>query len=150
MSLNSPSDITGIGTASVTSFIDWQGSFSSVNTGFAITKVELVANTTDPSQLTITNLNLPGVGEVTGSMFGQPFRGVDSLTWDYVVANGLNGADYVMWSSNSQNKVDLTTQVQTVLSSGEIIDLTLNIYGVDYTGTPTSIITDTVALQEVT
>jgi hypothetical protein len=83
-------------------------------------------------------------------MFGQPFRGEDSLTWDYVVANGLNGADYVMWSSNSQNKVDLTTQVQTVLSSGEIIDLTLNIYGVDYTGTPTSIITDTVALQEVT
>jgi hypothetical protein len=150
MSLNSPSDITGIGTASVTSFIDWQGSFSSVNTAFAITKVELVANTTDPSQLTITSLNLPGVGEVTGSMFGQPFRGEDSLTWDYVVANGLNGADYVMWSSNSQNKVDLTTQVQTVLSSGEIIDLTLNIYGVDYTGTPTSIITDTVALQEVT
>jgi hypothetical protein len=55
-----------------------------------------------------------------------------------------------MWSSNSQNKVDLTTQVQTVLSSGEIIDLTLNIYGVDYTGTPTAIITDTVALHEVT
>lgn len=146
MNLNSPDDITGIGTASVNSFINWQGSFSDINQAFAVSKIELVANTTDPSQVTITKLNLPGVGSVTGQMFGQPYRGVNSLTWTYTISSSLNGADYLMYPSNAQNLVDLTTQVKTVLATDEKIDLTLNIYGFDYTGTPTAVITDTVAL----
>ena len=79
-------------------------------------------------------------------MFGQPYRGADSLTWTYTTSNSLNGADYLMYPSNAQNLVDLTTQVKTVLATDEKIDLTLNIYGFDYTGTPTAVITDTVAL----
>jgi hypothetical protein len=51
-----------------------------------------------------------------------------------------------MYPSNAQNLVDLTTQIKTVLSANETINLTLNIYGFDYTGTPTAVITDTVAL----
>ena len=148
MDLNSPADITGIGTAAVNSFVNWEGSFADVNSAFAVSKIEIIANTTDLSQLTITKLNLPGVGSITGQMFGQPYRGADSLTWTYTISNSLNGADYLMYPSNTQNKVDLTTQVKTVLPSGDEVTLTLNIYGFDNTGTPTAVITGTVALAE--
>ena len=114
----------------------------------AVSKIEIIANTTDLSQLTITKMNLPGVGSITGQMFGQPYRGVGSLTWTYTISNSLNGANYVAYASNTQNKVDLTTQVKTVLTSGDEVTLTLNIYGFDNTGTPTAVITDTVTLAE--
>jgi len=143
--LSSPADITGIGTALTTKYIEWYVSFTNVKKGFAIVKVEFTLNTTDTSKLTIKQVNIPPMGVVSGDQFGTPLKGTSTLTWTYSFASNLRDAQYIKYGANQLNKFDFTTQVECQLVTGDKLGLTITIYGLTPSGTLTTL-TDTVGL----
>jgi len=145
-SLNAPADITGIGTAKVTKYVEWYVYFANVKKAFAITKVEITLNTTDTTKITLTSVAVPNIGAVTGDMFGTPLRGVNSLTWTYSIGSNLYNAQYVKYQTNVLNKFYFTTQIECQLQSSDVLSLTITIYGLTDSGTLTTL-TDSVVLM---
>jgi len=144
-SLNSPADISGIGTAAVTKYIEWYVSFSSEKKAWALAKVEISINTTDTTKITLNRVNIPGVGYLTGDAFGTPVKGTNSLTWTYNTGSNLYEANYIKYGSNQLNKFEFTTQIECQLDAGDIIAITITLYGFTTTGTLETL-TDTVVL----
>ena len=145
-SINSPSDISGIGTAITTQYIEWYLSFSNEKKAFALAKIELTVNTTDTSKITIQHINIPGVGYLSGDALGAPYKGTSTLTWTYTIGNNLMQAAYIKYGQNQLNKFEFTTELQTQLESGDVLTFTITIYGFTSSGTLTTI-TDTVNLS---
>jgi len=145
-SINSPADITGIGTASVDKYIEWYVSFANEKKGYGIVKVEFEINTTDTSKIQLDRMNIPGIGYLTGDQFGTPIKGTNSLTWTYEIGNNLFTANYIKYGANQLNKFEFTTQVTCQLAAGDKIAATITIYGMSVTGTMETI-TDTVLLS---
>jgi len=145
-SIYAPADITGIGTAKVTKYVEWYVYFANVKKAFAITKVELSLNTTDTTKVTLQSVAVPGIGSVTGDMFGTPLKGVDSLTWTYSIGSNLYNANYIKYGSNTLNKFYFTTQIECQMGSSDVLELAVTIYGLTDSGTLTTL-TDTVLLK---
>jgi hypothetical protein len=147
-SISTPSDISSIGEAASTQWIEWYLSFGSTKKGFAIVKVELAFNTTDATKLTFTSMNIPGVGYVSGDQF-ELQRGSSTLTYVYDVdPYNLDGAIYLKYGINQLNKFDFTTRLDTNLATSDVLTATINIYGLNQTATAVSVITDSVTLSE--
>lgn len=144
--INSPADIINIGGSKVTKYIEWYLSFATQKRAFAISKVELSINTTDQTKVTLINVNIPTVGYISGNAFGSPMRGVNSLTWTYTIGANLHSANYLTYGVNQLNKFDCTTQIECQLQSGDVLELTITIYGLTPTDTITTI-TDSVVLK---
>jgi len=147
--LNSLNDISSIGTAATTEYLQWQATFANSMNAFAMTKVTFVLNTTDPTQVALNDLNIPGVGYLTSAELGTPAEGATTLTWTWTAnpAN-LNGATYITLATNALNQFAFTANVGCTLSTGNHITATLNIYGVDQNGNSVADITNTVVLSE--
>jgi hypothetical protein len=141
-----PSDITGIGAATATKYIEWYLTFGATKKAFAVVKVEFVLNTTDSTKVTLVNMNIPGLGYVTGDNF-ELQRGSSSLTyvWDVTPYN-LDGAVYLKYGTNQLNKFEFTTRVECNLADDDNVSATCNIYGLNQTGTAAPVITDTMVL----
>jgi hypothetical protein len=144
--LNTPSDITGIGGSLVTKYIEWYVYFANVKKGFAITKVELTVNTTDTTKVKLDSVAVPNLGSVTGDMFGTPLRGTNSLTWSYSFGSNLYNCEFIKYGTNTLNKFYFTTQIDCLLASGDVIQMDICIYGLTTSGTLTTI-TDSVLLK---
>jgi hypothetical protein len=144
--LNTPSDITGIGGSLVTKYIEWYVSFTNVKKGFAITKVELTVNTTDTTKVKLDSVAVPSLGSVTGDMFGTPLRGTNSLTWSYSFGSNLYNCNFIKYGSNTLNKFYFTTEIDCLLASGDVLQLDITIYGLTTTGTLTTL-TDSIVLK---
>jgi hypothetical protein len=147
--LNTLSNIDSIGTAATTEYLQWQATFANAMKGFAMTKVSLTLNTTDLTQVALNDINIPGVGYLSGATLGTPNVGATTLTWTWTAnpAN-LNGADYITLSTNQLNQFAFTTSVTCTLSTHSDVAVTLNIYGVDQNGASVAAISDTVVLSE--
>ena len=147
--LNTLSDIDSIGTAATTEYLQWQATFANTMKGFAMTKVSLTLNTTDLTQVALNDINIPGVGYLSGATLGTPTIGATTLTWTWTAnpAN-LNGADYITLSTNQLNQFAFTTSVTCTLSTHSDVAATLNIYGVDQNGASVAAISNTVVLSE--
>ena len=147
-SLSSPSDITSIGTAQVTEYLEWYASFANVKKGYAITKVELVLNTTDTSIISLANMNIPGLGMLSADEFAT-FRGDTSYTYTWQASPyNLGGANLLTLGTNQLNKFQFTTQLDCTLATSGVYTATLNIYGVDENGAAVAVSSDTVVLSE--
>jgi hypothetical protein len=144
--LNQPTDITGIGGSLVTKYIEWYVYFANVKKGFAITKVDLTVNITDTTKVKLDSVAVPGLGSVTGDMFGTPLRGTNSLTWSYSFGSNLYNCEFIKYGSNTLNKFYFTTQIDCLLQSGDIIQMDITIYGLTTSGTLTTL-TDSVLLK---
>jgi hypothetical protein len=83
--INTPADITGIGTSKVTKYFEWYVYFANVKKAFAITKIEISLNTTDTSKVTIKTVAVPRLGTISGDMFGSPVKGTNTLTYIYQI-----------------------------------------------------------------
>ena len=149
LNLSTPSTIASIGTAATVEYLQWQGSFSAANTGFAVTKVTLSLNTTDVTKVALNQINVPGIGYLSGSSLGAPTQGASTLTWTWQVnPYDLSAANYVTLTSNQLNQFPFTTQVTCTLVSGDKIGATLTIYGLDQNGAAVAPIISTVGLGE--
>jgi hypothetical protein len=144
--INTPSDLTGIGGSLVTKYIEWYVYFTNVKKGFAITKVEITVNTTDTTKVKLDSVAIPGLGSVTGDMFGTPLRGTSSLTWSYSFGSNLYNCVFIKYGSNTLNKFYFTTQIDCLLASGDVLQLDITIYGLTTSGTLTTL-TDSVVLK---
>lgn len=147
MTINSPADITSIGTSATTQYLQWYTTFASTKKACALYEVEIQLNTTDLTQVTLNNINIPGVGVLTGDDLGQPFRGASTLTWTWKASPAnLAGADYLTYGTNQLDKFDFTASIGTTLTAGAKIGVTINLYTVDQAGAAVAVITDTVGL----
>jgi len=145
--ITTPGDITGIGTALNTTYIQWYLDFSASKKGVAVTKVEIEFNSTDQSLVTLSNVNIPGIGFKTGDTF-TPFRGSSTYTYTYTISPNLNTADYLTLNTNQLNKFEFTTKLDCTFSANLNLTATINIYTLDQTGTPAALITSTINLSE--
>ena len=143
--INTPADLTGLTTLQ-TKYIEWYVYFSNVKKGFAITKVEITVNTTDTTKVKLDSVAVPGIGSVTGDMFGTPLRGTNSLTWSYSFGSNLYNCVFIKYGSNTLNKFYFTTQIDCLRGSGDVIQMDICIYGLTTSGTLTTI-TDSVLLK---
>ena len=131
-SAGKPSDISGVGTSTVTKYLEWYISLSGEKKALALAKVVLVANTSDVSKVTLKKLNIPGIGYLDGSSFEQDVLS-NQIKWTYTISNTLYGANYIKLPVNSLNKFEFTTAVQLDLASNDVIQFTLYLYYFDAT-----------------
>jgi len=149
--INSPLDITGIGTAQADKFVEWYLKFTNVERGVMVSRVELSINTTDTTKVQLLKLNIPGVGYMDGSKFAQDVLS-SSIRWRHDVAadiKDLSANHLLLFGKNQLNKFDFTTALRFTLASGDVIGVTLTIYAVKADGTlVTTNLTDTVACTQ--
>ena len=145
--INSPSDISGIGTAAATEYVEWYLTFANEKKAYGIIKVEFSVNTTDTTKVQLSRMNIPGIGYLTGDQFGTPYKGADSLTWTYEIGSNLYEANYITYGTNQLNKFEFTTELTCQLASSDVIEATITIYGITPTGVMETI-TDSVVLSE--
>ena len=143
-SINTPADQTGIGTAASARFIEWYLSFTNTKKSFIITKVVISFNTTDVTKIDLDNVNIPGLGFVSGSQFSYT-RLANSIEYTYTIGSDLSNGLWLNYGANQLNKFPFDTKVTTHFASGDVIAATITIYGLTPTGTLTTI-TDTVVL----
>jgi len=145
--INTPADLTDLGTSKVTKYVEWYVYFANVKKAFAITKIELVVvNTTDTTKVTIKSVAVPGVGSISGDMFGAPLKGTSTLTWTYQFGNNLYNAVYIKYPQNVLNKFYFTNELDIDLEADDVLSWTITIYGLNVDGSLTTI-TDTVLLK---
>jgi len=142
-----PSDITGIGTSTVTKYLKWYAEISAEKKGIALYKVVLTANTTDISKIKLEKMNIPGIGYLDGSSFTMDVLS-NQIKWTYTISqNTLYGADYIKRPVGDPNEFKFTTVLELDLDSGDVIQVTLTIY--ELTPTESSISdSDSVLLKE--
>jgi hypothetical protein len=144
--ISTPSDLTGLGTSKVTKYVEWYVYFTNAKKAFAITKIELVVNTTDTTKVTIKSVAVPGMGSISGDMFGSPLKGTNTLTWSYQIGSNLYNAHYITYPANVLNKFYFTNELDIDLDTGDVLSYTITIYGLNVDGSLTTL-TDTVLLK---
>jgi hypothetical protein len=148
ISLNNPSDVTGIGEATVDVPIRWEGSFSTVNHAVAINKVSITLNTTDSTKVTVKSLSIPGFRTLTSLDFAPAVEGASTLRYDFVLSNSLAGAAFSQWTTGTTNVLDFGTTYTCNLAENDAIQATISIFTLDENGKQVAAITDSVVLSE--
>ena len=143
--LNSPGNITSIGTSKVTKYAEWYTTFSAEKKAIAISKVVITAGTSDTSKLKLLKVNIPGVGYLDGSSFSQDVL-TSTIKWTYTISNTLYGADYMKLPVNTQNKFEFTVAIECDLATNDDISFKIDIYYLDSTESLSSL-SDTIYLQ---
>jgi hypothetical protein len=127
-----PADITGVGEAKVTKYLEWYVSLSAEKTALALSKVVLKVNTSDTSKVALKKLNIPGIGYMDGSSFTQDILSTETK-WTYTISTMLLNADYIKLPVNTMNKFELTTTVEVDLATDDVLTFTLTLYYFDAT-----------------
>jgi len=134
----SPTDISSIGTSTVTKYVGWETKLTAAKRAVGIYKVVLSVNSTSTTKWEITSLNIPGVGLISGSALDEQ---VLSSTTTYTYEVGTADFDNVLYwyiSSGQNNKFDNTLAVKCKFGSGEAYTFTLYIYQLLYDRTTVS------------
>jgi len=122
-----PADITGVTGAATTKFLAWYLSLSAEKKALAVYKIELKVNSTDASKSEVVNINIPGVGLISGS--SMSYQKTDSYQiWTWTIGENLGNSVYWQVPANTLNKFDLTASVKHTLASGDIMNWTLTVY----------------------
>ena len=146
--LNTPANQTSVGTATVTKYVEWKATFTDAKMAWAVAEVQISVNTTNIAKVQLQNINIPGVGYISGSEFGAPVQGSGTLTWTKIVGTNFYSAGYMALGNNALNNFPLTTQLQITLASSDNIGVTITIYGLTPTGAMTDSLTNTVVFAE--
>jgi hypothetical protein len=141
------SNDTGIGQTTNTVFYDYYLSFGTTKSGVAIWKVEVKIGTTDETKVRLKKLNVPGLGYLDASLFDKQYTSSD-YRYVYTISTSFDGALYLKYPANSQNRFDMTLSLEYTLADGDDILITLTVYylkAITEAGTSTS---DTFYAQE--
>lgn len=126
--LTMPSNVTSVGTTQTYKYGEPYLTQAAEKEGDAIYQVRLKVNCTTPTEITLKDFTIPGIGQLDGSAFTPTIT--DSYTiWTYTISTSFNGADYLLRMPNSMNKNYMDFQLQLTLPAGE--HLVLWIY-IDY------------------
>lgn len=123
-----PSDMNSTGTTTVTKTVEWYTTISAEKYAYAISKVELILNSSDVSKMKLSKLNIPGIGYLDGSSFIQDVQ-TSQIKWSYTVSQTLYQALYLQRPVNDRNKFEFTCAVECTFGNGEMYSLTLYVYG---------------------
>jgi hypothetical protein len=123
-----PADITSIGTSAVTKYIAWYMSASAEKKGVAVYKIELKVNSTSTSLWDLKNVNVPGVGYLSGSSFQEQIL-ENYVVYTYIIGSNLKDSVYWQLPPNTNNKFDLTVGIEFHFTAGtEVLNWTLTVY----------------------
>jgi len=125
--LNNLSNSTGIGTATNSSFYDYYLSFSASKTGVAIWKVEVKITSTDETKVKLKKLNVPGIGYLDVAMFEKLYTSTD-YRYVYTISKNFDGALLLKYGANTQNRFDMTLNLEYTLTASDDILITLTVY----------------------
>lgn len=118
---------TSIGTTTVSKFYSYYFTFATAKSAIGIYKVEFKINGTDITKARLKKFNVPSLGFIDGSLFTQTITGTDIL-WTYEITRSFDGALYVKYPANSNNRFDLTEEVEWTLGATDHITCTTTIY----------------------
>lgn len=123
-----PADIASIGTSETTKYLKWYTEVSAEKKGIAVYKVVLKVNTTDISKVSLSKMNVPGVGYLDGSSFVQDVLS-DQIKWTYTISNNvLYGAKFIKRPKNDPNEFKFTTAIKFNLATSDVLEFTHTIY----------------------
>jgi hypothetical protein len=137
MSLNSPSDITGVGTTSGTvKYVEWKLTFTNTRKAWLPIRYRVVFNTTSTEKWSQseTKLNIPGVGYVPLTAFDETTDGTNTYYDYWLTPRDLSNTNYVKLPTDALNNFPVTLKLSLSLSTGDQIGVTLYVYGLDTTG----------------
>lgn len=122
-----PSDISSVGTSTVTKYIDWETKLTAAQRSVGIYKIEIVVNDTDTTKWQIERFNVPGLGYLDGDLLDEDVRSSDTK-YTYII--GTDFDDIVYWdiAANEQNSFDNTVEVKCTFGSSEAYSFTLYVY----------------------
>jgi len=120
-------NVTSIGTATVTKFYDYYLSFATAKSAVAIYKIEVLMNWTDETKMRLKKLNVPGLGYLDGSEFTKTFTASD-IRYTYTITNNFDGAIYLKYPSNAQNRFDMTLGLEWTLATDDFIRVQTTVY----------------------
>lgn len=126
-----PDDHTDIGESTTTKYLKWYGEISTEKRAVALYKVVLKVNTSDTSKVTLSKMNIPGIGYLDGSSFDKDVL-TSETKWTYTISrNVLYGANYMKRPVNDPNEFKFTTAVELTLSTDDVLQFTLYLYQLD-------------------
>jgi hypothetical protein len=125
--LNNLGNSTAIGGTTTTLYKEYYLSFASSKKGVAIYKVEVKITTTDETKVRLKKLNIPGLGYLDGSAFIKTFTASD-IRYTYTISTTFDGALYLKYGANAQNRFDSTLGLEFTLSGADDIAITLTYY----------------------
>lgn len=122
-----PSDVTSVGTSTVTKYCAWETKLTAEKRAVGVYKIEIVVNTTDTTLFEIDHVNIPGVGYIDGSLFTEDVRSEDTK-YQYVIGSDFENIVYWKVPSGTANKFDNTVAIKFTLGTGDELQFTLYIY----------------------
>lgn len=125
--LNNLANDTGIGGTTNTAFYDYYLSFSTSKAAIALYKVEVKITTEDETKVRLKKLNIPGLGYLDGSAFQKTFTAND-IRYTYTITNTFDGALYLKYAANAQNRFDATLGLEYTLVSADDILITVTFF----------------------
>jgi hypothetical protein len=125
--LNNLANATGIGSTTTTKFYDYYLAFSAAKKGVGIYKVEVKVTSTDETKVRLKKLNVPGLGYLDGSVFTKTVTATD-YRYDYQIATNFDGALYLSYATNTNNRYDSTLSLEYTLTHPDDILITLTYY----------------------
>ena len=109
--MTTPAAVTGFGASTITKYLAYYATMGTAKTGVAVYKIELKVNSTDTSKWELKNVNVPGVGYLSGSNFVE--QTLESYTtYTYTIGSNLKDAVYWQLPSNTNDKFDLTAGIE--------------------------------------
>jgi hypothetical protein len=123
--MTTPAAITGFGANTVTKYLAYYTTMVTAKTGVAVYKIELKVNSTSTTLWEIKNVNVPGVGYLSGSSFVEQTLETYT-TYTYTIGSSLNDAVYWQLPSNTNDKFDLTVGIE--FTNPNELGWTLSVY----------------------
>jgi hypothetical protein len=125
--INDLTNDTGIGTTTNTQFYSYYLSFSAAKTGVAIWKVEVKITSTDETKVRLKNLEIPTLGFMDVSAFDKLYTSTD-YRYVYTISKNFDGALYLKYPANANNKFDMTLSLEYTLVHPDDILITVTVY----------------------
>jgi len=149
--LNSPPNITGVGTGSnIQNFILWEMQ-QPQETASAQFEYEVVMDNTDDQKWSISqsNLEIPNVGIQSLNVFEKQETGSE-IKYSWMVGDSvtLDNSNYVTTNQNANTVKDITFKFVTSLATNDNIAVTLNIKSLNAGQGTNPVVTDTVNILE--
>ena len=124
--IGAPTNLSSINTATITKYVEWYASVTTVKKGYALYKIELKTNGTDETRVRLKHLQIPGLGNLDVSEFDKSFTASD-IRWTKTLSSGFDGADYIVRMPNDANKYYMTAELEFTMAAGSQ-DMTLTLY----------------------
>ena len=125
--LNDIGNETGIGTTTCTKFKSYEMYWGTAKSAVAVYKAEVKITTTDETKIRLKKLNIPGIGYLDKSQFNKAYTASD-IRYTYTITNSFDGALYLKYRANSENRTACTLGLEYTLAGSDDILVTLTFY----------------------